>query len=299
VSVDELGVVLFAPNRRRVGMPRELYQRYWLGLHSTLASRNPEPDFYRVHLVRPASPRLLAVPPGVSSALPGEQQFDGFAELRFASQEAVERWQRHRLVEIVAEDEQNAFSHVAAYWSRAGQAVHVKDTIPAIVIDGPQALPTFIVLARRVPGAADDEFRAYLRERLAPALASLDGIARAGVYLLEPYADDWSSPNVSNDEAGVEYHGWLEVTFTGLDTVGSVMSAQAVTDALADAAGLVSALHAYHEYETYTHRIEGRPTLTGLRGYETVRTAVTVGALNMLADDVTTVTTGYKREGPG
>src|SRR5689334_13620998 len=109
MSSRSLGVVLTAPNRRRNGMPDDLYRSYWGGVHATLSARNPEPDLYRVHMVNPTSPLLLQAH-GIDTKVDPAHRFDGFAELRFASEESARRWERHRLVELIAEDEQNVFS---------------------------------------------------------------------------------------------------------------------------------------------------------------------------------------------
>jgi hypothetical protein len=193
---------------------------------------------------------------------------------------------------LIAVDEQNVFSHVAAYWSHEGHAILAKDVIPDIVIDGPQPLPTYVVLARRARSAPEAEFAAYVLE-LADALGSYGEVARAAAYVFEPYDDSWESPNVTHSEAGVEIHGRIEVTFTSLDAV-RVLTSASFTGCLSRASGLVAAMHPYHQYEAYTFRLNGRPTLIGLRGYEPMRTATSMGALNQLSTNVVEITSGYR-----
>jgi hypothetical protein len=98
---------------------------------------------------------------------------------------------------------------------------------------------------------------------------------------------------VTHSEAGVEIHGRIEVTFTSLDAV-RVLTSASFTGCLSRASGLVAAMHPYHQYEAYTFRLNGRPTLIGLRGYEPMRTATSMGALNQLSTNVVEITSGYR-----
>lgn len=292
---EAIAASLAALVRSRPALDRERFVSYWRDVHGTLAARVPDSLLYRIHVLDAASPLLLGTPDGVEGT-PGEaERIDGIAQLRWSAAADLDRWGVNPiLTDHVAEDEQNVFGYCAVYWARGDNVVEAKDEIPELVVDGPQVLPTVIVLARRAASADRDGLRAYLRDTLIPAFAAQDGVLRATLHLLDPYGGEWDSPNVGHDGAA-EFEAWAELTFAGIDACGAALGAEPVREALAASAGTAGALHAYLERETYTLRRRGAPTLVGLRGYQAARTMLEVGSRNQLRPEVLDVSTGAER----
>ncbi len=289
---EAIAASLAALVRGRPALDRERFVSYWRDVHGTLAARVPDSLLYRIHLLDAASPLLLGTPDGVEGTPSEAERIDGIAELRWSALADLERWgQNPILTDFVAEDEQNVFGHCAVYWARGDNVIEAKDEIPEVVVDGPQVLPTVIVLARRDPRGDREGLGDYLRDALIPAFAAEPGVLRATLHLLDPYGGEWDSPNVGHDGAG-EFEAWAELTFTGFDACGAALRAVPVREALAAAAGKAGALHAYLERETYTLRHRGAPTLVGLRGYQAARTMLAVGSHNQLRPEVLDVSGG-------
>lgn len=281
--------------RRRPAHERDLFASYWRDVHATLAARIDDSLLYRIHLLDSASPLLLPLPAEVEGEAPERERIDGIAELRWRSEEELERWSVNPiLTEFVSEDEQNVFGHCAVYWARGDNVVEAKDEIPGLVVDGPQSLPTVILLARATPDTGRDGLAAYLRERLLPALVESPGVCRATLHLLDPYGGEWDSPNVGHGEGPRDYEAWAEITFAGMDACAETLRAPSLASALAAGGRSLGSLHAYFEHETYTLRHRGSPTLVGLRGYPVARTILAVGALNQMGSEVLAIASGWE-----
>ncbi|HLZ69408.1 MAG TPA: EthD domain-containing protein [Dehalococcoidia bacterium] len=83
--------------KRRPGMSREEFGRYWLGPHAAMATQVPGIKRYVINLAPDLS--------GGGRELP----YDGFAEVWFASEEAMRASGRSPQFQVVLEDEKNLF----------------------------------------------------------------------------------------------------------------------------------------------------------------------------------------------
>jgi uncharacterized protein (TIGR02118 family) len=83
--------------KRRPGMSREDFARYWITVHAEKAKQVPGIARYVINL----APDL--------SGSGAEQPYDGFAEVWFASEEAMRASARSPQVRVVLDDEANLF----------------------------------------------------------------------------------------------------------------------------------------------------------------------------------------------
>jgi uncharacterized protein (TIGR02118 family) len=83
--------------KRRPGMSREDFARYWTTVHAEKAKQVPGIARYVINL----APDL--------SGSGAEQPYDGFAEVWFASEEAMRASARSPQVRVVLDDEVNLF----------------------------------------------------------------------------------------------------------------------------------------------------------------------------------------------
>lgn len=83
--------------KRRPGMSREEFGRYWLTVHAEKAKRVPGIKRYVINLAPDLS--------GSGRALP----YDGFAEVWFESEEAMRLSGRSPELQVVLDDEKNLF----------------------------------------------------------------------------------------------------------------------------------------------------------------------------------------------
>ena len=83
--------------KRRAGMSREEFGRYWTTTHAEKAKRVPGIARYVINLA-----------PDLSSS-GREQAYDGFAEVWFESEEAMRASARSPEIRVVLDDEPNLF----------------------------------------------------------------------------------------------------------------------------------------------------------------------------------------------
>jgi uncharacterized protein (TIGR02118 family) len=83
--------------KRRPGMSREEFARYWLTVHAEKAKKVPGIKRYVINLAPDLS--------GSGRELP----YDGFAEVWFESEDAMRRSARAPETRVVLDDEQNLF----------------------------------------------------------------------------------------------------------------------------------------------------------------------------------------------
>jgi hypothetical protein len=261
--------------------PLDLVFRYWRDVHGVLAARIEGIEQYWQHHLGPPDPVLWPETPGVARAPEPHLTLEGFAEVTFRTPEVGAAMAEDPAARRLQQDERNVFRGTFLHSTAPGNTVTLKDTRASNTPQGDDGLYRAILLLRQARGSESDGFRAFVRDRLAPALAADPDAIKLRLHLFEPYTGAWDTPGVENALAVDEsWQGWLELVFPDRARAAAALRSAAVSEVLTEAPDRLAAVHVYPVAQVWTPVYRNRPTHIGLRGYPAYETIQAVGAAN-------------------
>lgn len=271
---------------KRHGIALEQFDDYWRDVHGPVCARLPGQFQYWQYHVAHNEGGLFPAVEGVEGRTAEEDQFDGIAELTFRSVGDRQAWLDAS--SILMADEHNLFRKAIGYVTAEGNSRTYVDGIEVGDPNGGTGVVKFHVQVRRREGVGAADFRRYLSERLAPAVARSPHVLKLRLHLFEPL--DTGRP----EAAGVahaeipekQYQAAFEVGFRNRLELESFFASEAYAATAADLAKYVRALAPFPERNAYTFVYDGRMTLAGQRGSRAAEVITGLGALNQLRDDI-------------
>ena len=165
------------------------------------------------------------------------------------------------------------------------------DRLPDPAPNGDENVLALMVFCKQSTDVGSDEFRACIRERVAPGWASADETLKLRVHLLEPYVNE-AAPFF--DESGVshykapekQYQGCIEIVFADALGLRGFAASDAWRSTLDDQRAHMREQHSFRVTRRYCMRYNGKLTLTGLRTAAVADQIRRIGARNQLEPDV-------------
>jgi len=272
---------------RKPSAPPEMFTRYWRDVHGPLAARIH--GFYQYWQHHLGAPQADFWPvSGVEQSVPEAYRIQGFAETTFRAAADREKLGQDPAAQALFYDEQNVFRATYLFPSAPGDSHTYLDRFENGAPQGPQRVPTYIVLVQRADGASQDALASYLRDRLGPALAGSPDLMKVRLHLLQPFDPKaWDTPGVAHDlPPRAQYQAILEVAFRDATAERQFLGSPAFRQAASELPHVIRALHTYPVTATYTAVYDGRPTLVGLKGMSVAETILATGARNQVSADV-------------
>ncbi len=279
---------------KRRGISLELFDDYWSNVHGPVCSRLPgQFQYWQFHL-GPNEGGIWPAIEGVQNRSPEEDQFRGIAELTFKSDEDRQTW--FKAATILMDDEHNIFSKAIGYNSSPGNSKTYVDGIDDATPNGVVNAVKFHVMVKKADSASVDEFRKYLTDIFAPAVANSDYVFKLRVHLFEEV--DNSRP----DAAGVshfepddkQYQGAFEIAFANHLEMETFFTSKEYAEAVKDQASYVKQINPFPERTSFTFVYDGQMTMAGMRGSRVAELITDVGATNQLKEDITGLMLGKK-----
>ena len=272
---------------RRRSISQRMFDDYWRDVHGPVCARLPgQQQYWQFHLDRGEGGGLLPEIAGVDVDCPEEERFDGIAELTFATEEDRSAW--FEAAAILMDDEHNLFRKAIGYTTRPGRSRTYVDRIEQGAPNGPAGVVKLHIMIQKALGIQIPALRAFLTERLAPAMASSDRVLKLRMHLLEEV--DSSRP----DAAGVvhqeapeqQYQAAIEIAFATRLDMEAFFASEAMAGVAAQLGRYVKRMSPFLERTAHTFVYGGKMTLSGQRGSTAAALIEGVGAVNQLRDDV-------------
>lgn len=270
--------------RRRQSVPLPLFYEYWRDTHVGVAARLPGIDTLRTHWVNWDEGRRWPPIDGVDSELAEHLRFQGIPEATFASAEDLEHFGAS--MGPLMRDEINIFERTIGFRSLGDNSLTLKqDELVA-----PNGLPTgprYMLFLQQLDDLGSPDFHSGVRSVGATLTASAP-VSKVRLHLLEPYDDtrvflDAGAEAVSHGLASVDqYQAVIEV---GFDTDAARNEFHGGHDWHIVSEGLrelCRGLHPFAITRTYTPKLDGRLTLSGLRGAAVVEQIRALSAINQI-----------------
>ncbi len=226
------------PLRLRSDLPRDVACSYWAGPHAQIAKRLPGLSEYNQHHFSAVDHGFWPATPKVGTMVPPSWPLDGLTEVRLSGMAAALRVPLH--MREVFLDEQNAFEHCLGHltgprggrWWTTGHDDSVGHRT--------------VLLLRRRRGVLGRSFRAFLHDRLGPALNAA-GVRDLRSYTFAPLAPiAHATFGVSHDNPSHRrYHGAVVFGTGTRSEVEGLIASPEVAAAVQDQHLVCVAVHAF------------------------------------------------------
>ena len=279
--------------RRRRDVPEELFYSYWRDAHVQISSRLPGTHSLWTHWVTFDEGTLWPHVSGVAWNAPEPLRFDGVPEPTVLTRDDFASLVAH-LGPLMA-DEPNLFEETISYRSLGDATRTLVDRLDNAQPEGDEGVLRLMVFLRRAETFGPDAFRAWVRDKFAPAIAADPNILKLRRHLLEPYDNDQvvldaRATSVSHYKASVDqYQAVLEVVFPDHAALQDFAAGPAWKESVPDQQLALAAAHTYHATRTYCARFNGDLTTVGLRTAAVAQQIAALGATNQLSEEVRTL----------
>lgn len=277
---------------KRKGISLELFDDYWRNVHGPVCARLPgQFQYWQLHVAHNEGgvwPQIS----GIGYTTPEDGQFDGIAELTFRSEDDRNTW--FRAAAILMDDEHNLFRKAIGYNTSPGNSITFVDRIQTGDPNGPLGIEKFHVMVRKSESVSVSDFRDYLKNTLAPAVAGSKSVLKFRLHLFEEV--DLTRPEaagVAHAEPREEsYEAAFEIAFSNRLELETFFASDAYKSAAKDQARYIRQISPFPERSAYTFVYDGRMTLAGQRSSTVADLINRIGATNQLQDDISQLMLG-------
>lgn len=283
--------------KRKKGVPQELFDLYWRDVHGPIAARIPgQQDYYQHHLTYDEGGAWHQVP-DIDYDFPEEDRFNGLGEGTFATDADVQRYFTGA-GGVLMKDEPNLFEETVVYTSRGDNSkTFIDNTSNDDPLHRSIDQTKFLVFFKKADGVSIEDFRRFMSETYAPALAGSGHVLKLRLHLPDEH-DNTNPPNAHATSQSVshykapekQYQGVLEVVFADRLQMSRTFASTEYTAIAAEQPKFIRQIHTY-TVNTYTLISGGELTLAGVRGYHEAELITRIGAANQLEDDVVRIMT--------
>jgi alkylhydroperoxidase/carboxymuconolactone decarboxylase family protein YurZ/catechol 2,3-dioxygenase-like lactoylglutathione lyase family enzyme/ketosteroid isomerase-like protein len=284
---------------KRHGISLELFDNYWKDVHGPVCARLPgQHQYWQFHVAHNQGGFCPEIP-GLDYTTDSEDNFDGIAELTFASDADRQKW--FTASAILMDDEHNLFRKAIGYNSSPGNSITYIDRIPNGDPNGEVGAIKFHVMVKKANGASTEAFRRYLTETFAPKVSSSDSVLKFRLHLFEEV--DNSRPDAAGvghyEPAEKQYHAAYEIAFANHLEREKFFASSEYSAAIKDAAKYIQQIQPFPERTAYTFVYDGQMTLAGQRSAKVAELITKIGAANQIKNDIVTLMVGGQTNGKG
>ncbi|MGO4615707.1 strictosidine synthase [Nocardia sp. 2YAB30] len=224
----------------RTDQPRQTGMDHWQGPHSKIMFGTPDLEEYRQLHLAEDNPGRWPATDGVQTAIPADRKLDGLGEVTFHS--ALAPLKARKQTKLAYADEANVFRRTLLYAGppNSSRWYDVGGPGPRIGAHAP-------IYLRRRDGIGAGEFRKFVNEQLAPALAGTGVLKELRTQTFLPWSEKlWDTPNVAHDNPRDQhFHASLVLGFTDNAARDVFFAGTAIGSLSGRLAPLASAVHAY------------------------------------------------------
>ena len=272
---NQAGIARVTCGWKKPELSLDFVRPYWRDAHSPAIARRDGLFEYRHYPLDPVRNDLFAPVDGIEYAAPAHQQLMWLSDVRYRDEAGMDAFgvspPPAEKAQILADIE--LIVHQSTTYKVVGENGRTlidKTDDPAP--QGPCAKPNFSIFFRQRGDEAP--FRACV-SALAERWSHAPGVLRVRKNLFEVpdmEAERKAGYPVKTHPQPLQYQAWIDLVLENEEAAKNLVSPG---DGLADH---ISTIHAYTAPAVYTFNYNGRPTLSGLRGYPAVAAIRSLGA---------------------
>ena len=260
---------------KKAELSLEFVRPYWRDAHSPAIARRDGLFEYRHYPLDPVRADLFTPVGGIEFDAPADKQLMWLSDVRYRDEAGMEAFGASpppaQKAQILA-DIELIVDQSTTYKVIGPNGLTLVDTTGDPAPQGPSPRPNFGIFIRQRGDEAG--FRDCVRQ-LAKRWAVTSGVRRVRLNLFEVpdmEAERAAGYPVKTHPQPLQYQAWVDLVADDEAAVRELMLGDA------DYARHISTVHAYPAPAVYTFNYNGRPTLSGLRGYPAVAAIRSLGA---------------------
>jgi hypothetical protein len=283
---DAPALTLVMPLRKKDSISTEDFYEYWFNAHVTLPPRFPGLESVWLHAVsfpHQIWPRV----PDVSTAPDPQDEFEGVPEATFRTMDDLQAFQGASGVQM--DDGINFLSEMLAYANIGANSLTLVESIDPAP-DGHDTYVRHLVFLRRRPGVPVEDFRDFVAGTLAPAYAGEPEVLKLRRHLFEPVEVTLDHPGVRMSKPlERQYQAALEVVVEDEDALQRFAQSPGWAKTAPEISRYCEAVHAARVERCVTTKINGTPTLAGIRGVAVADVITRLGADSQKSPEVSSL----------
>lgn len=281
---------------KRKDLSREIFDDYWRNVHGPVCARLPgQYQYWQFHLAHNEGDIWSQID-NIQYTSVEDDQFDGIAELTFAIEAERQTW--FNSAAILMDDEYNLFSRAIGYNTSPGNSQTYVDGIETGDPNGKLGILKFHVMVKKADGASVSDFRKYMTETFAPAVAKSDRVLKLRLHLFEEVDNSRpDAPGVIHIEPPEkQYQAAFEIAFSNHGDMKKFFASKEYAAATTNQAKYVKQISTFPERTAYTFVYDGKMTLSGQRSSTVAELIANIGATNQLKEDIASLMLGKQNE---
>lgn len=237
----------------RTDTSRQASMDRWKGSHAQIIAANKGLFEYRqIHFAENNIGLWTAIN-GVETSIPQNRKIDGVADVTLKNLFSIFKGNKQN--KLASADEINLFKRTILYAAFPKNSSWYNLANPAVKIEARS-----MVFFRKKEGVSDKDFKKFINEELAPALAKTGMLKELRNKVYNPWKQkQWNTPNVAHDnDKTVQFQASLILGFTDKTEMDNFFKSEAIKKLSERISIFCSAVHAYDIAETITFVKDGK-----------------------------------------
>ncbi|BAZ70763.1 ethyl tert-butyl ether degradation EthD (plasmid) [Fischerella sp. NIES-4106] len=285
-------VVFYVLLWKRKSITLEMFDDYWRNVHGPVCARLPgQYQYWQFHVAHNQA-SIWPTLDGIDYSCPESDQFDGIAELTFATENDRQTW--FNASGILMDDEYNIFSKAIGYNTSPGNSQTYVDCISTGYPNGDLGIRKFHVMVKKADGVSIEAFRRYMKDSFAPAIVKSNFVLKFRLHLFEEVDNSRpDAPGVIHVELSRnQYQAAFEIAFSdSLDMANFFVSNEYIST-VPSQPQYIKQISTFPERTAYTFVYDGQMTLAGQRSSTVAELITNIGAINQLKKDIVSLMSG-------
>ncbi|GAX38302.1 EthD domain-containing protein [Nodularia sp. NIES-3585] len=271
---------------KRKGITLTLFDDYWRNVHGPVCARLPgQHQYWQFHLAHNQGGMWPSID-GINYSCPESDQFDGIAELTFATVADRQAW--FNAATILMDDEYNIFSKAIGYNTNPSNSRTYVDAIPTGNPNGELGVMKFHVMVKKADDVNVEAFRKYITDSFAAAIVTSESLLKFRLHLFEEV--DNSRPDapgvVHIEPLEKQYQAAFEIAFSNPLEMAKFFASPEYRSTVNSQPHYIKQINAFPERTAYSFVYDGQMTLAGQRSSTVAELITNVGAINQLKQEV-------------
>ncbi|BAY50072.1 ethyl tert-butyl ether degradation EthD (plasmid) [Scytonema sp. HK-05] len=271
---------------KRKGITLNMFDDYWRNVHGPVCARLPgQYQYWQFHVAHNQG-GIWPTLDGIDYNYLESDQFDGIAELTFATENDRQTW--FNASGILMDDEYNIFSKAIGYNTSPGNSQTYVDGISTGDPNGELGIPKFHVMVKKADGVSVEAFRKYMKDSFAPAIVKSNFVLKFRLHLFEEVDNSRpDAPGVIHVEPPKnQYQAAFEIAFSNFLDMANFFASDEYTSTFKSQPKYIKQINTFPERAAYTFVYNGQLTIAGQRSCTVAELITNIGAINQLKKDV-------------
>jgi hypothetical protein len=281
---------------KRKGITLKMFDDYWRNVHGPVCARLPgQYQYWQFHVAHNEG-GMWPTLDGIDYSCSESDQFDGIAELTFATVADRQTW--FNAAAILMDDESNIFSKAIGYNTSLSNSQTYVDGILTGDPNGELGILKFHVMVKKTDGVSVEAFRKYMTDSFVATIVKSESLLKFRLHLFEEVDNSRpDAPGVIHVEPlEKQYQAAFEIAFSNPLEMTNFFASPEYTSTVNSQPKYIKQINTFPERTAYAFVYDGQMTLAGQRSSTVAELITNIGAINQLKENITSLMLGHQQQ---